>query len=316
VEVMWLLGRLTPDYKTIADFRRDNAKALKAVFKQFLRLSRSWDLYGAQVVAIDGSKIKADNSKKNNFNDKKLKRHLKYIDEKIESYLLELEAGDKQEKEAPKVNAEEIKRRIEQLEQRRDMYQEMQETLQESGQNEISTVDPDARLMYSNNNGVDISHNVQATVDGKHNMVVDIEVTHNASDSGQLLPMAQKAKEALNVEELTVLADKGYSKKHSDLIDCENENITVYAAMQEFPSAHREAEYKTDRFTYDAQKDVYICPQGQVLSCWRSREMGGLLYRDYANRSACKRCPIRDRCTKAKKGRKIKHRQNRKQPIR
>lgn len=305
VEVMWLMRRLMPDYKTIADFRRDNAKPLKLVFTQFMILCRDWDLFGARVVAIDGSKFKACNSKKNNFSDKKLTRQLQYIDEKIEGYMTELEETDNQEKALSKPSVEAIEQRIAELSERRNKYENMKEHIRESGENEISTIDPDARLMYSNNNGVDVSHNVQATVDGKHNMVVDIEVTHNASDSGQLYPMAQRAKEALGVDDLTVLADKGYSKKHSDLMDCEKENITVYAAMQELPGLGRNEDYKTDQFTYDEQEDVYICPQGQKLSHWRSREIGGMNYRDYANRSACRQCPMKDQCTTAKKGRTI-----------
>jgi len=219
--------------------------------------------------------------------------------------MAELEAGDDREKAQRTLSAEEIKRRIEELSQRKDKYQDMRETLRESGENEISTIDPDARLMYSNNNGVDISHNVQATIDGKHNMVVDVEVTHNASDSGQLYPMAQRAKEALGVESLTVLADKGYSKKHRDLMDCEENDITVYAAMQALPSAGRDEAYKTDRFAYNEQEDAYICPQGHTLSYWRNKTVGEMVYRDYANRSACKNCPVRHQCTTGKKGRTI-----------
>lgn len=305
VELMWLINKLTPDYKTIADFRRDNSQALKQVFRQFTVICREWDMFNKEIVAIDGSKFKASNSKKNNYSDKKLARQLKYINEKIDEYIQILENTDEIESSVRNPNTEEIKNRIKELSDRKKKYEDMKKHIAESGENELSTIDPDARLMYSNNNGVDVSYNVQATVDIKHNLVADIEVINNASDSGQLYPMAERAKEILDVEKITVLIDKGYSKKYQDLIDCENNNIITYAAIQESRSIDGNSEYSADNFKYDEQNDTYICPTGEILSFWHGRVINKLDYRDYANFKACKSCPVRGKCTTARKGRVI-----------
>ena len=161
IEVIWLLKKLKPDFKTIADFRRDNKKALKAVFRQFVRLCDEWDLFGKELVAIDGTKIRACNSKRNNYSAKKLERHIQYIDEKIDTYLKDLEAGDQAESIDRKPSAEEIQKRIKELRNRKLKYEGYQEQLKNTGENEISTNDPDARLMCNNNNNVDVSYNIQ-----------------------------------------------------------------------------------------------------------------------------------------------------------
>jgi transposase len=206
VELMWLLNKLTPDYKTIADFRRDNSKALKQVFRQFTVICREWDLFSKEIVAVDGSKFKASNSKRNNYSDKKLARQIRYINGKIDEYIQILENTDEEEINVRKPKPEEIEKRIKELSERKKKYEDMKIQIAGSEENELSTIDPDARLMYSNNNGVDVSYNVQATVDIKHNLVADIEVINNASDSGQLYPMAERAKEILEVEKIEVTA--------------------------------------------------------------------------------------------------------------
>ncbi|MDD4803296.1 MAG: transposase [Syntrophomonas sp.] len=161
LELIWLMRKLKPDFKTIADFRKDNKKPLMQVFKQFSLLCKEWNLYSREVVAVDGSKFRASNSKRNNYNEKKLKRHLKYIDEKIEQYMNELEAGDQAEAGTHKPTAEEIKQRIKELKDREFNYEEKLEGLQNSEDKEISTTDPDARLMAVNNNGIEVCYNVQ-----------------------------------------------------------------------------------------------------------------------------------------------------------
>ena len=154
IEVMWLLKRLKPDFKTIADFRKDNKKALEKVFRDFNRLCDEWSLYGKELVAVDGSKFKAYNSKKNNYNKKKLKKHLKYIDDKISKYMQAFDEKDKIESCDRKPNAKEIGEKINKLKERKKKYEEYQKYLEETGKNEISTTDPDARLMSNNNNGL------------------------------------------------------------------------------------------------------------------------------------------------------------------
>jgi transposase len=212
LEVIWLLSGLKPDFKTIADFRKDNKEAVKKVFKQFSLLCKEWGLYGQTLVAVDGSKFRASNSKKKNFNEKKLNRHLKYIDTKIEQYLNELEEGDQSEANTHKPNAAEIKQHIQELKERKKKYEEMLETIKENEVSEISLTDPDARQMSTNNNGIDICYNVQTVVDEKHSMIVDYDVINNAADLGQLNQISKRAQNVFDTEEINVLADKGYTQ--------------------------------------------------------------------------------------------------------
>jgi len=195
LELIWLMRKLKPDFKTIADFRKDNKKALIQVFREFSLLCKDWGLYGREIVAIDGSKFRASNSKRNNYNEKKLNRHIKYIEDKIKQYMEDLEEGDAAEAGIPKSTAEEINQRIKELQERKVKYQEKLEELQKSNDTEVSTTDPDARLMAVNNNGIEVSYNVQTVVDAKHSLIVDTEVTNNPTDYDQLSNMAKKSSE-------------------------------------------------------------------------------------------------------------------------
>jgi hypothetical protein len=304
LELIWLLRKLKPDFKTIADFRKDNAKALKGVFKQFTLLCKDWDLYGKEVIAVDGSKFRASNSKRNNYNQKKIQRHLKYINEKINSYLKELDSNDQEEAGIHVPNAEEIQKRIEELEGRRDKYISMQQQMEETGATEISTTDPDARLMAVNNNGIEVSYNVQTAVDQKHKLVVDSEVINNPADQGQLYNMTKQAKETLEVEEIKVLADKGYYAT-KDLIKCEANGIETYVPRQKFTGNIENAEFQSDKFKYDEEQDVYICPAGQTLYPGKIREVREVKYQVYKNNRACNQCELKDKCSKSSKGRTI-----------
>jgi transposase len=304
LELIWLLRKLKPDFKTIADFRKDNAKALKGVFKQFTLLCKDWDLYGKEVIAVDGSKFRASNSKRNNYNQKKIQRHLKYINEKINSYLKELDSNDQEEAGIHVPNAEEIQKRIEELEGRRDKYISMQQQMEETGATEISTTDPDARLMAVNNNGIEVSYNVQTAVDQKHKLVVDSEVINNPADQGQLYNMTKQAKETLEVEEIKVLADKGYYAT-KDLIECEANGIETYVPRQKFTGNIENAEFQSDKFKYDEEQDVYICPAGQTLYPGKIREVREVKYQVYKNNRACNQCELKDKCSKSSKGRTI-----------
>ncbi len=304
LELLWLLRKLKPDFKTIADFRKDNPKALKGVFKQFTLLCKDWDLYGKEVIAIDGSKFRASNSKRNNYNQKKLQRHLKYIDEKINGYFNELDSNDQDEADIHIPSAEEIQRRIEELESRKGKYTAMKQHMEQTGATEVSTTDPDARLMAVNNNGVEVSYNVQTAVDQKHKLVVDSEVINNPADQGQLSNMAKQAKEVLEVDQIKVLADKGYYSTN-DLIECEKNHIETYVAKQRFTGNIANTDFQADKFQYDQEQDVYLCPAKEILYPGRIREVNGVKYRTYKNYRACKGCPLKDQCTKAQKGRTI-----------
>jgi transposase len=211
VEVMWLTGKLAPDFKTIANFRRHNRKAIQEICRAFTAFCRDLDLFSRDLVAIDGSKFKAVNSRGRNFTDRKLKRALKDIDQKIEAYLDELDANDAQEPEEPKLSAEQLKEKIRLLKERMKNYKGLQRRMEESDQSQISLTDPDARSMPIGGGRVtDVGYNVQIAVDPKHKLIVDHQVTNAVTDRGLLSQMALRAKEALGVERLDVLTDMGY----------------------------------------------------------------------------------------------------------
>lgn len=304
LEVIWLLKKLKPDFKTIADFRKDNKKALKKVFRDFTKLCDEWELFGKELVAIDGSKFRACNSKKNNYNTKKLARHLKYLDEKIENYIQELDQGDKTEASLEKPDVNTIKERIQQLRDRKEKYESYQRKLKQSGENEISTTDPDSRLM-ANHNNVEVSYNVQTTVDAKHKLIADFKVTQKPNDLGELDNMALRAKRLFRNKTFEVLADKGYYKP-KDLKKCTENGITVYITKQTYANGTKDQAFYADQFKYDPERKVYICPGGKELYYARERKKDGkIIGYEYRNYAACKKCEFKERCTKAKKGRTI-----------
>lgn len=257
IEVIWLLKKLKPDFKTIADFRKDNKKALKAVFRDFTKLCDEWGLFGKELVAIDGSKFRACNSKRNNFSEKKIDRHIKYIDEKIDKYLQELDEGDVSESCDRKLEASEIKRRVQELKDRKEKYESYRKQLTETGENELSTTDPDARLMCNNNNNVEVSYNVQTTVDAKYNLIVDLKVTQKPNDLGELDNMALRAKKLFEGKNFEALADKGYYKAE-DLKKCVDNGITPYVTKQIYSNGTGDKDFYTDRFKYDKEKKVFL----------------------------------------------------------
>lgn len=304
IELMWLLRKLTPDFKTIADFRKDNKKALVQVFRDFTRLLSNWQLFGKELIAIDGSKFRASNSKRNNYSKKKLARHINYINEKIAGYLTELDETDQTEAGDHKPDAKEVQKRIAQLKERKAKYQGYQDSLNETGKNELSTTDPDARLM-NNNHRVEVSYNVQTTVDAKHNLIADFKVINKPNDLGQLAPMALRTKKILGNEKFTVVADKGYYHARN-LQYCSRKGITTYVTKQVYSNGTGEKEFYPDKFSYDKENDCYFCPTGKRLYYYRTRKKDGkIIGKDYRNLKACSKCPVKTSCTKAVKGRTI-----------
>lgn len=196
-----MIRKIHPDFKTIADFRKENRKQIKHIFKEFNLLCKDWSLFGGELVAVDGTKFRADNSKKNNYNKKKIDRQLKYIEEKVEEYLKALDEGDSQSEIDPKYTVEQIKEKIEELEKRKEFYKDLEHKLEDSGDNEISTTDADARMMDNKKNGLEINYNVQIAVDAKHKLILATDVTNKPSDQGHLNDMAQAAKETLGIGE-------------------------------------------------------------------------------------------------------------------
>jgi len=306
IELMWLLCRLKPDFKTIADFRRDNKEAIQEVFRLFNTLCLQWGLYSQELIAVDGSKFRANNSKRKNFTPKKVKRHLEYLDKRIEEYMEALDQSDEAEDKLPVADTELIKQKIAEYQERKQNYEKMLEQMETQGITEISTTDPDARMMAVNNNGVDVCYNVQVAVDAKHSLVIDCDVINNPSDHGQLSTMGKRARRVLRMKNrrLKVLADKGYYST-KELIKCEKSKLTVYVAQQKY-SSRKEKEFEMENFKYDASEDVYYCPAGQKLYPSGSpRVENGVEYVKYKNSRACKECELKDKCTKRSNGRVI-----------
>ena len=216
LEVIWLLRALKPDFKTIADFRRDNKKPLQNVCREFTLLCRKLNLFGGELVAIDGSKFRAVNSKDKNFNEKKLRELIAGIDAKIENYLQEMDDTDHDEPQGGEpLSREALQEKIAALQERKDEYEELADQLDEDDK-QISTTDPDAKLMHTRD-GAQVCYNVQSAVDAKHKLIVEHDVTNEAVDYQQLSPMAKAAKETLEVEKINVVADKGYYSKQARL---------------------------------------------------------------------------------------------------
>lgn len=306
IELMWLLCKLKPDFKTIADFRHDNKEAIHGAFRRFNALCQEWGLYSETLIAVDGSKFRANNSRRKNFNAKKIKRHLEYLDKRIEEYMETLDQADEAEDKLPVPDAEEIKRRIAEYQKRKQDYEKMLEKIENEGIGEISATDPDARMMAVNNNGLDVCYNVQVAVDAKHSLVIDCDVINNPSDHGQLSILGKRARRVLGLKNkrLKVLADKGYYST-KELIKCEKNKLTVYVPQQRY-SSRKEAEFEAENFRYEASEDVYYCPAGQKLySSGKPRVENGVEYIRYKNSRACKECELKDRCTRQRRGRVI-----------
>jgi transposase len=308
VEVMWLMKKLAPDHKTIADFRKDNVNCIKDVFKEFVYLCRSLDLYGAQLVAIDGTKFKAVNSRSNNLNEKTVALRLKQTEEKIAEYLRELETNDANDSEEDeKAKTDELKEKISQLEDKKQQYEQIQTQMKATGQREVSLVDPDSRLMRVDSQRLEVSYNVQTSVDAKQHLIVDYDVINISTDHHQLVKDALAAKATLGVDELDVLSDKGFYVE-KDIADCENNGITVFMPIPAVLSPYKSLgipmpEFYSDRFVFDAVRDVYVCPAGKELTfckyVYKDDPLRGRVYRTVY----CSECGLRSKCTRNKRGR-------------
>jgi transposase len=310
VEVLWLMKKLTPDFKTIADFRRENADRIKPVFREFLYLCRSLDLYGAELVAIDGSKFKAVNSEKRNLNEKLLAERLRRIEERIAAYLKEMEENDKADDQPDHGRiVERLKEKLDKLEEKREEYTRIQAEMKTTGQKQISLTDPDSRLMRVDRQKFDVCYNIESAVDSKHHLIVDYDATNNSDDHNQLARMAERAKKALDVSRLSVTADKGFYDG-KELEECERNQIATYVPIpQESVSKSYgvpEPNFYPSRFIYDPLRDVYLCPAHHELSFWRYASHGKRKIRERTYRTgACVICEFRNRCTRNRRGRVI-----------
>lgn len=306
VEVMWLMGKLKPDHKTIADFRKDNAPAIKNVCREFTLLCKRMELFSGELVAIDGSKFKAVNSRKRNFNQPKLERAIKALDERIGAYLRELDEEDKAEPEVKAHSAGELQEKITQLKERQSQYQALAVKLAESGEKQISTTDPDSRLMPTGQKSGDVCYNVQTAVDAKHKLIVAHEVTNAVTDQNQLAEMALTAKEMIGVAAMEVVADMGYFDG-AEVKECLAAGITPYVAKPDTSANKKRGLFTKDQFAYDRECDHYRCPQGEDLTYRFDAVESGRHIRYYAT-PKCRDCPVRRQCTRGqerRKGRRI-----------
>ena len=309
LEMQWLLEAIRPNYHSIADFRKDNPKALKQLFKVFVSFLKNADLISGETIAIDGTKSRAHNSKKSNFNQKKIDKHLEYIEAKTQEYLTALDQNDTQENSTRLTN---IHQKIARLKQNKINYELLEEKLQASGEPQISTTDADARALLVQGQVVEVSYNLQAAVDDKHNLVVATH-TINRNDKNALSAIAIEAKENLELETFTALVDKGYHNGR-ELDTCKNHNITTIVAHPEQGKSNQngtQPEYFVSKFTYNKEQNTYTCPQGQTLTTtgsWHKKtgrtEESGYQFQKYRTR-ACKTCPVKDQCTSRKGGREI-----------
>lgn len=309
LEAMWLMHGLKPDFKTIADFRKDNGEGIKQAVVRFRLWCLSEGMYGQEVVAIDGSKFKAQNNSARNFTQKKLAEVIKREQKRVEKYLQELDEADAQEaaegEARPALSAEELQEKLKRLKEKLAEHEKLLQRMKAEGISQVSLTDADARLMKSSS-GTAVSYNVQTVVDSKHKLIAAYEVTNEGNDKKQLVKMAKQAKAALGVEQLTVLSDGGYFEGEQ-IKGCEPAGLTVYLPLPESGAANSRGVFPASKFCYHAERDVYVCPQGEELT-FRGKEKGSNKkeYRIYRT-AACASCAVRGQCTKAKKlGRKIR----------
>lgn len=303
IEVIWLLKKLSPDHKTIARFRSDNKKPLRNVFRDFVKLCMKMGLYGKEIVAVDGSKFKAVNSRERNFNEEKLKERLSNLETKINRYMEELDKNDACESEVEReFSAEEIKEIIKTLQERKTQYDIMMKAMKDVGESQVSLTDADSRRMMANGR-LDVCYNVQTAVDAKNGLVVEFDVTNDVNDNGKLRKMALASKEMLEVATITAVADRGYDSA-TDMAECIKEEITPHVAMKDESiqicvETNGETEmpnsFESGRCIYLRERNVVVCPMGEILkprSYHRTKRCG-----KYHNRTACQGCPMKAKCT-------------------
>lgn len=299
IELMWLLRNLRPDFKTIADFRKDNREAFKPLFKQFNLLCRQLDLFGAELVAIDGSKFKAVNHPRQHFRQEQLQGLIRTIEQRIEAYLRDLEGQDAAAEGAVGPPTRQgLEDKIAWLKERQGQYAGLLAGLKERGEQEVSLVDADSRGMKK----VGVGYNVQVAVDAKHHLIVEPAVVQSASDRGQLSPMARAAKAELAAEKLQVVADAGYHEA-DQLEACEQAGIETYVpdtGKTSGQSLGGKIVFPKERFLYDGESDTYRCPAGALLRRGPVTKSRGKERVTYYNCRACAGCVLKDQCTSSR----------------
>ncbi|HEY1560583.1 MAG TPA: IS1182 family transposase [Caulobacteraceae bacterium] len=305
VELMWLTGRLAPDFKTIADFRRDNGAAIRAACRQFIVLCRRLDLFAHAVAAIDGSKFKAVNTRDKNFTRASIKRRMEQVEASIERYMAALETADRHEGELAQAKGVRLRDKIAALREQMKDFQALEKAVHAAPDQQISLTDPDARAMATSGKGTGmVGYNVQTAVDTEHHLIVAHEVTNVGHDRAQLTNMASQAKAAMGAPALEVLADRGYFDSEQ-VLACEALGITPILPKPLTSGAKAKGRFGKQDFIYNASDNTYRCPAGETLT-WRfaSVEKGMTMSTYWTTK--CADCPLRSRCTGSKQPRRIR----------
>ena len=304
IELIWLLKGLTPCFRTISGFRSENAEGLKNLFRYFVQLLKEWNLVGGENIAIDSSKFRAVNSKKNNFNPRKIERQLLYIEGKIARYLKELDQADQSDGNKVDIQQDLIKQLS-----RKIKYNDLKKKLGESNLGQISTTDPDSRSMILHGSVIEVAYNIQTAVDDKNSLIVHYQAT-NQNDRKALHPIAKATKAILEKEQITVLADKGYHNAEQ-IHACKEDGIETYVAVQDTPRKNEipTERYYGEKFEYDEIQDTFTCPQGSTLSTngnWYNKKYENYItkIKHYKTKS-CGTCTARNQCTTNPHGRII-----------
>jgi len=300
IELMWLTGRLAPDFKTIADFRRDNGAAIRAVCGQFVELCRRLKLFTHAVVAIDGSKFKAVNNRDQNYTVAKVTGRMEQVNASIARYLRALDRADREESDIAEAKSIRLQEKIAGLRQQMQALKVMEQTVQEAPDQQVSLTDPDARSMATSGKGTaTVGYNVQIAVDAEHHLIVAHEVINQGYDRHQLVPMALKAQRATGCEQITALADRGYFNGEQVLL-CEGTGVAPIVPKTLTSSGAKRGFFTRQDFIYDAEHDHYTCPAGAKLTKAKRRADHAEDFDFYRHLSACFTCPLKPRCTPTK----------------
>jgi transposase len=302
VELMWLTGRLAPDFKTIADFRKNNGEAIRLVCREFVMLCRKLKLFTRAFVAIDGSKFKAVNNRDRNFTKAKMKRRLQQIDESIERYLGQIASADRQEAAIAEPKAKRLEDKIKALKKEMARLKKLEVRMLSAPDEQISLTDPDARSMATSGRGTGmVGYNVQTAVDTQHHLIVAHEVTNIGNDRKQLTSMAKQARAAIGTKGLTVVADRGYFKGE-EILACHEAGIATYLPRPQTSRSITKGLFSKRDFRYQPEADEYRCPAGERLIWRMTQEKDGLTLHSYWS-SNCQACSLKSRCTNGKERR-------------
>jgi len=296
VELMWLLERLQPDFKTIADFRKDNGKGIKNSCRIFVELCRQMNMFNDTIIGIDGSKFKAVNAKSNNFTTTKVKDRIARMEDTIADYLTKLDEADTQA--ASQRETVQLKSKLAWLEKRLIELQQIKQDLDEQPENQISLIDPDARLLMASNSKRTVGYNVQSAVDTKYHLIVSHDIT-TSTDKGQLTPISKLVQQALRKKDINVIADKGYFSR-VDIKAAQDLGVTAIVPQTDTSGAKTKGIFNKSLFKYDKGRDIYTCPAGNELPHQRNAVDRGIEQKVYVNSIACRKCDIRTKCTQSK----------------